>query len=420
MAENEIDSPELSCSKCLKVIADESYINCYGPCKSVYHAECSELKKNVIKTIKPIESVKWYCQVCNKYITKLQSSDLLSAIEELIDKKFYEMKTMFENEKKSLVDIINKKFDQNKPSSSVFVNKSCGSENQQNPCQSYKSNNNIEPAHQNLNCEAEKKSYSSVTKNIPSNRTLFLKTNQSFKNPDEFCKKIKSTIKNPSKLSIDINSIKSTKTGVLISCSDDNSLKKLKTTLQNQMDLNCDQETNAILPKIIIYGASPDDVNDNPSLESDIIEANNLSKENKNFSFKIVRKINQADHVNLIAAVDPLTRNSITQKGYLQINWTRCRVKDSYHIKFCNNCSSFGHLSSNCSSKFPVCFKCADCHLSTLCTSTVLKCANCIRYNKTSKSPIEYNHTAKDRKCPCYIHKMELLKKKANSLIDST
>lgn len=95
-------------------------------------------------------------------------------------------------------------------------------------------------------------------------------------------------------------------------------------------------------PKKVIYGVQPGGINDNKSQVNDIIGANSLSVNQENVIFKIVRKITQRNLVNLIIAVNPKTGRDILQKGYLFVNWTKCRVNDFYHMKQCYNCCYYG------------------------------------------------------------------------------
>lgn len=79
----------------------------------------------------------------------------------------------------------------------------------------------------------------------------------------------------------------------------------------------------------------------------------------------------------------------------------------------------FGHLSTNCSSKFPVCAICAESHTTSLCTSNNKKCVNCIRFNKNSSTVFDVNHLAKDKDCPTYLYKFNLIKKQSQLLLTS-
>ena len=91
--------------------------------------------------------------------------------------------------------------------------------------------------------------------------------------------------------------------------------------------------------------------------------------------------------INIIVAVDTKTRNGLIEKGYLYVEWTKCKIADSYDVKRCYNCSVFGHLNTTYTKKVPVCSFCAEAHDTRLYTAHIQKCANCS--NKIYKTNLD-------------------------------
>lgn len=401
---SEDESSELSCIKCNNSIIDDNYIVCDGLCKSAFHVECSELKKNIAKSIKTYSSIKWLCQVCNK-TESISTLNIQRVVENLLNTKFHELFAKFEQEKQKLFDAVainvSEKTHVNSSVQKMGTKKSEDMDKLQKPLNSIYIDN--KPAD---------KSYSTVTKTktVKPENSLFIKAkDSSVQTPMELCNKIKTSI-NPSKLAISVNNIKTTNYGVVINCKNPDSVNKLKDSLSSHLDNSCEMSTSKKLtPKIIIYGTEKTDLDDT-TLANEIIAANNISLNQDEFEFKIVRKINHENLVHLIVSLDKQTRADIIEREYLYVGWSKCRIKDSYHVKICNTCCGFGHLSNNCKSKFPVCNICAESHEYSLCTSKVKKCANCIRFNKNSKTPIGINHSAKDKNCSSYLYKLDMIK----------
>lgn len=62
--ESEGDSTDLSCIKRSKTVDADNYIECDGPGKSLFPIECCDVKKSIVKGIKPIKSGMQWCMKC--------------------------------------------------------------------------------------------------------------------------------------------------------------------------------------------------------------------------------------------------------------------------------------------------------------------------------------------------------------------
>ena len=104
--------------------------------------------------------------------------------------------------------------------------------------------------------------------------------------------------------------------------------------------------------------------------------------------------------------VSPLIRKAIHSLGNkIFLASKSCRVEDSFHIKRCNNCQSYGHYAVKCNVGTPtVCGYCGEHHKSNECPlknspNRTHKCSNC------QVAGIEEfeGHSTFYRKCPAYI-----------------
>ena len=139
---------------------------------------------------------------------------------------------------------------------------------------------------------------------------------------------------------------------------------------------------------------------------------------------------NLQDHIQ-IRAIRPLKNNehlfqvfatvsAELRKGFQHFNdrvtvgLNTCRVyeKEKDQLKRCYNCQLFGHYAKDCSTPTePKCGKCSHDHRTDSCTSSEVKCINCIRMDLPS------DHPANSMKCPSYVHNLNLKSKsKENNL----
>lgn len=75
-------------------------------------------------------------------------------------------------------------------------------------------------------------------------------------------------------------------------------------------------------------------------------------------------------------------RNKYNNINYIRVKWNY-QSKYPNKITQCYNCQMYGHGSDNCKVQ-TFCAKCAGPHLTSSCTSDVIKCANCHRDHKST------------------------------------
>ena len=95
----------------------------------------------------------------------------------------------------------------------------------------------------------------------------------------------------------------------------------------------------------------------------------------------------------------------------LYLNGNVCTVADSFHVRRCNKCQSFGHYAGKCKAQADSCGHCGEQHKSSDCpkkdeSSANKKCINCERaeLEPAGHSTFYYN-------CPAYVIQQEKLKK---------
>src|SRR5580765_111126 len=114
---------------------------------------------------------------------------------------------------------------------------------------------------------------------------------------------------------------------------------------------------------------------------------------------------------SLILEVDEMTHELMLKRIKINIGWNKCPVFEYYNVKRCYKCWGFRHIAKNCS-KLDTCHKCAGNHLTNDCTSTIMKCINCVHKIKTYNLQINDDHDALSIDCPTFRRILEEEKKK--------
>ena len=126
-----------------------------------------------------------------------------------------------------------------------------------------------------------------------------------------------------------------------------------------------------------------------------------------------IRKFNQREDNKIVKALCKTEdeMNSLISNG-LYLDYINFRVeKYQQQVKplQCFNCQKFGHFSSSCGQKSPICVKCGGKHKLAECKGTEAKCANC-----------NGNHTSSYGGCKVFQkfqkEKVEIIKKKAEKV----
>ena len=127
-------------------------------------------------------------------------------------------------------------------------------------------------------------------------------------------------------------------------------------------------------------------------------------------NFKVIftrAQVKNSDLFKAVVRVSDEVREAIEKGGNtLNIGLTSCPVYDDFFIKRCNRCQSFKHWKESCPRTTPVvCGKCSGNHETRLCTSDVVKCANCASH----KFP-DTAHETSYYKCRAYTEAQDKLR----------
>lgn len=115
-----------------------------------------------------------------------------------------------------------------------------------------------------------------------------------------------------------------------------------------------------------------------------------------------------------IICVDKRTCDNILYKKSLRIGWSSCRVSLYVNIKRCFKCNGYNHTANNCNKADHVCPKCSGNHKISECTSTEIKCCNCLNMNAKSGLNMPFHHFAWSEKCPVFQRKSLSVSNKTN------
>nr|CAI5857697.1 unnamed protein product [Callosobruchus analis] len=199
---------------------------------------------------------------------------------------------------------------------------------------------------------------------------------------------------------------------MLISCSNDESLEKVKSTVEAKFRNRYRIATpKPFKPRLLISDVEKSLENKNDFIES--LVQNNTFLEDCDLKVISVAKLKYS--WNVIIEVDPDVRKHIISRGYLFTTWKKCIVSDHFSVVRCFNCSRFGHLKKDCKNK-AICSLCLNEHAEISCNSNIKKFVNCYSCNNYIKNrtrnfkPFPVDHAASDRICPCFLKRVTELK----------
>ena len=104
---------------------------------------------------------------------------------------------------------------------------------------------------------------------------------------------------------------------------------------------------------------------------------------------------------NVVIEVDKKTYDCLLSAKKVNVGWDRCPIVPAINVLRCFKCGEFGHKSTDCKNH-ETCSLCSEHHRTSECTSTVLKCVNCSKYNKDRKMNLDVNHAASSSECLVY------------------
>lgn len=362
------------CDNCDNKIGRESYLECNGHCKHLFHSKCLSIAAKDCNIAKNISGFKWFCENCEKYLEFCM-----------------EVKTEMENFKESVMAELN-----------------CMKIELQ------KSNKDL-VAPQTIN----KFSYASVASVVQNKGEVLLIKPKNTKQESSTTKEDITNNLNPSAMEIGVTAIHPIHDGgILMKCKTKGEVKKLseeaKATLGKKYDISIPKKKNPCFKITDIEEQMSDD-----ELIS-CIKKQNLFLIHDNLELKLIVHKKMKTRYMAIFETDPTTWKRALDEGSLCIGWsTFCRVFDYVTTFRCFKCAGFNHKADDCKSKVS-CFKCgATDHKKENCKSTIIKCLNCIEMNKNLKLSLDIEHSPFDAsKCNVLQRKISNEKQKIKTVTE--
>src|SRR5450759_4319970 len=116
-----------------------------------------------------------------------------------------------------------------------------------------------------------------------------------------------------------------------------------------------------------------------------------LKSQNEDIEIKDVKVVDMFENPRftynkycVVIEVDLDSYKCLLGAKQVNVGFDRCSVYRAIHILRCFKCGEFGHKSADCKN-CDRCSRCSHQHKTSECTSTVLKCVNCLKMNKERK-----------------------------------
>ena len=119
-----------------------------------------------------------------------------------------------------------------------------------------------------------------------------------------------------------------------------------------------------------------------------------------------VNKIYKYQKYNAVLENDYESGLCLAKLGKINVGFDRCKISKSVHVMRCYGCGQFNHKSTECKNK-QACSKCGDEHKTSECTSSSLKCVNCVLANSVRNLKLDVRHAANDYNCPMFKKQIE-------------
>nr|CAH7767342.1 unnamed protein product [Callosobruchus chinensis] len=253
--------------------------------------------------------------------------------------------------------------------------------------------------------------FSEIVKRPPKCPALVIKSNDNSSNTDVFQEVTKSV--DPAQINVCISSTRRIKNGMVVHCEDENSLSRLKDSLNHKLGSKFTvSEPRKWNPRLLVKNVNLTNLPSAEAIIKDIVILNRLDEEQSSH-LKFVTKLKHFQSTNIVIEVSPDLRNMFLKKGFIFIGWKKSPVSDHFRIVKCYRCCSYGHSDKNCQSDL-VCPKCTRNHKLTDCNSDVLQCINCANYNKSYKKSLPIDHASNDDICFVYRNYLQNLKDRVN------
>lgn len=345
-------------------------LTCSGFCGKTYQANCMGISLEFLQCLKS-PGFCWFCTDCFKIRNKYEAY-MKNSFDNKLTLMINGFESMFEDLKKQILETANNTFA------------------------------NITAANKNEKTEI----MPSYAKIVNTKSVVIVKPKNAEQNNIQTKRDIMENI-DPVDLNIKVSQIKQVKDGgILISCDDSIGAKNFKDAAAEKLSAQYKiSDVKTFLPKVRIVGLT-DQYSDEDILkylkgQNDALSSVSHLKILKTWATK-----RNANIFQTLVEVDAATYGLIMNRAKLFVNYDACAVYEATDIRVCFKCSGFSHSQSNCVNNDTVCPKCSGCHSLFNCTSSILRCINCV----TAKLD-DVEHAVWDAdKCPIYKKKLNHLK----------
>ncbi|KAG0425202.1 hypothetical protein HPB47_027605 [Ixodes persulcatus] len=106
-----------------------------------------------------------------------------------------------------------------------------------------------------------------------------------------------------------------------------------------------------------------------------------------------------------ILEIGPQTRDILLQMRRVHLRWTSCPVYESFGIRCCTKCCTYGHTAKVCAGRSSACTECSGDHLGANCRAIEKRCTACVRNNERFKTKFNVGHSFGSRACRALLEK---------------
>lgn len=198
---------------------------------------------------------------------------------------------------------------------------------------------------------------------------------------------------------------------IIAECATGYNVNVVKDGIQSDLGENYNAVVPSSVPRLKVMGMSEKFSSD------DFIRI--LKEQNEDIAIYDVKVIRMYENPRfkynkhtVVIEVDKATHGCLLTARKVNIKFDRCSVYPEINILRCFQCGEFGHISMDCKNSAR-CSKCSESHRTSECTSTVLKCINCIKMNSERNLNLDVNHGAFSFDCEVY---QRLFERKKSSL----
>ncbi|GBN18439.1 hypothetical protein AVEN_236860-1 [Araneus ventricosus] len=150
-------------------------------------------------------------------------------------------------------------------------------------------------------------------------------------------------------------------------------------------------------PSAILYGVP------NSIIEEEIQrELKAATSQDSNLRVRFKFKGKEEDTTNWVFETPGEILKILKRKSKIHVKWHTVDIREFYHIKKCNFCQAYGHVTKTCPNTKPTCGNCTGPHATFKCRRNVFICINCSTYNKVHQTNYSTFHRAHSSACFCH------------------